>query len=196
MKHPIFAVICTVGFLVLSSDLSQAQQIRSATLQIQPSTNDQASEDIDKKLESMGHALPEVSKPVGIYKRAVVVGKMVYLSGHIPINKAGKIMQGKVGKDVAIKDAQYAAQRSALAMLASLKAEVGSLNKVKRLVKTTGMVNCTADFKEQPQVINGCSQLFKDLWGEENGVGARSAVGMVSLPKGAIVEIEAIFELK
>jgi len=81
-------------------------------------------------------------------------------------------------------------------MLTSLKTELGSLNKIKRLVKTTGMVNCTSDFIEQSQVINGCSQLFKDLFGEENGVGARAAVGMNSLPKGSIVEIEAIFELK
>ena len=155
-----------------------------------------SSVDIDKKLEKLGHKLPKVRKSLAIYKRVVVVGKMAYLSGHISIDANGKIMKGKAGGDVSLRRAQLAAQRSGLAMLASLKHELGSLNKVKRLVKTTGMVNCTPDFTDQSKVINGCSQLFKDLWGEDNGVGARAAVGMVSLPAGATVEIEAIFELK
>ena len=153
--------------------------------------------DIDKKLEQMGHKLPEVRKSTtAIFKRVVVVGKMAYLSGHISIDANGKIMKGKAGGDVSLERAQLAAQRSGIAMLASLKQELGSLNKVKRLVKTTGMVNCTSDFTDQSKVINGCSKLFKDLWGAENGVGARAAVGMASLPAGATVEIEAIFELK
>lgn len=158
--------------------------------------NAQETVDYDKKITELGFELPPASKSVGIYKRAVVVGKMVYLSGHISIDKDGKIMTGKVGGDISLEKAQKAAERSALAMLTSLKTELGSLNKIKRLVKTTGMVNCTSEFIEQSQVINGCSQLFKDLFGEENGVGARAAVGMNSLPKGSIVEIEAIFELK
>jgi len=151
--------------------------------------------DYDKKLVEMGHPLPDVRKPVGIYKRVVVVGNLAYLSGHIPIDKDGQIMKGKVGDKVDLQQAQAAAERSAIGMLASLKTELGSLNRIKRLVKTTGMVNCTSDFTDQPKVINGCSQLFKDLFGEANGVGARAAVGMSSLPLGAIVEIEAIFEL-
>lgn len=151
--------------------------------------------DYDQRLKGMGETLSQVSAPVGIYKRVVIVGNMAYLSGHIPISADGRVMVGKLGDGVSIEQGQLAARRSGLAMLASLKAELGTLNRIKRLVKTTGMVNCTDDFTDQPSVINGCSQLFKDLFGEENGVGARSAVGMSSLPRGAIVEIEAIFEL-
>ena len=152
--------------------------------------------DFDKKLAELGHQLPPKSSSVGIYKSVVVVGNMAYLSGHIPRTQDGEIMRGKLGDAVSIEQAQIAAQRSGLAMLASLKAELGTLNRIKRLVKTTGMVNCTADFTDQPKVVNGCSQLFKDLFGDENGVGARAAVGMNSLPAGAIVEIEAIFEIE
>lgn len=152
--------------------------------------------DFDERLEEMGFELGPVSKPVGIYKRVVVVGNMAYLSGHIPIDADGNILTGKLGDDVSIEEGQLAARLSGLAMLASLKSELGTLNRIKRLVKTTGMVNCTNDFTQQPTVVNGCSQLFADLFGEENGIGARSAVGMSSLPRGAIVEIEAIFELQ
>lgn len=153
--------------------------------------------DFDKKLVEMGFELPlQTAKPVGIYKPVVIVGNMAYLSGHIPRTKDGTILRGKLGNGVGMAEAQEAARRSGIAMLASLKAELGTLNRVKRLVKTTGMVNCTSGFTDQPKVINGCSQLFKDLFGEENGVGARAAVGMSSLPAGAICEIEAIFEIE
>ena len=141
--------------------------------------------DYDKRLVELGHEFAPVSKPVGIYKRVVVVDNLAYLSGHIPISVDGEIMKGKVGDDVNLQVAQQAAQRCAIAMLSSLKAELGTLNKIERLVKTTGMVNCTDDFTDQPKVVNGCSQLFKDLFGEENGVGARAAVGMSSLPVGS-----------
>ncbi len=133
---------------------------------------------------------------MAIYKRAVVVDHLVYLAGHIPFDAKGDVMTGKVGVDVSLAEAEAAAERCGLAMLATLKAELGSLNRVKRLVKTTGMVNCAPNFTDQSLVINGCSRLFQDVFGEENGVGARCAVGMSSLPRGAIVEIEAIFELK
>lgn len=152
--------------------------------------------DFDKRLAELGVQLPPKSSSVGIYKSVVVVGNLAYLSGHISRAEDGQILRGKVGDDVTLEQAQEAARRSAIAMLASLKAELGTLNHVKRLVKTTGMVNCSPDFVDQSRVINGCSQLLKDLFGEENGVGARAAVGMSSLPAGAIVEIEAIFELE
>ena len=152
--------------------------------------------DYDKKLQEMGFELPKVSKPVAVYKSVVVVDNMAYLAGHIPRRPDGKIMTGKVGDDVELAEAQKAAERCAVAMLASLKAEIGSLNRVRRLVKTTGMVNCTPDFTDQSKVVNGCSELIRDLFGQENGVGARAAVGMSSLPLGAIVEIEAIFEIE
>lgn len=153
-------------------------------------------EDFDRKLEAMGLELPPVSEAVGIYRPVVVVDNMAWLSGHIPRTADGEIMRGKAGGDVTLQRGQQAARQCGLAMLASLKAELGSLNRVRRLVKTTGMVNCTPDFVDQPKVVNGCSELFRDLFGEENGVGARAAVGMASLPAGAIVEIEAVFEIE
>ncbi len=152
--------------------------------------------DYDQKLVEMGLELPPVSRPVGIYRRVVVVDNMAWLAGHVPRTPDGQIMGGKVGEDVTLDQARQAARQSGLAMLASLKAELGTLNRVKRLVKTTGMVNCTPEFRDQPQVINGCSELFRDLFGDEAGVGARAAVGMNALPGGAIVEIEAVFEIK
>jgi enamine deaminase RidA (YjgF/YER057c/UK114 family) len=149
----------------------------------------------EQRLSQLGVTLPAVSKPVGIYRRAVVVDNLIHLAGHIPIDAEGHIVTGKVGENVSLESAQEAARLSGLAMLATLRGELGSLDRVERLVKTVGMVNCTADFVDQPAVINGCSQLFKDIFGEQRGVGARSAVGMNSLPKGAVVEIEAIFEI-
>lgn len=153
-------------------------------------------DDFDKRLAELGYELPAAAGSVGIYKSVVVVDNMAYLAGHIPRDSGGEIMRGRVGENVSLEHAQQAARQSGLAMLASLKAELGSLNRIKRVVKTTGMVNCTADFVDQPKVINGCSQLFKDIFGDDRGVGARAAVGMYSLPAGAIVEIEAIFELE
>ena len=152
--------------------------------------------DAEARLVELGIDLPAPSKSLAIYKKIVVVDKIAYLSGHIPIDKDGKIMLGKVGKDVDVESAAKAARRCGIALLATLRNEVGSLNRVKRLVKTTGMVNCTPEVTQQPEVVNGCSQLIVDVFGEENGKGARAAVGMASLPRGAICEIEMIFELK
>ncbi len=152
--------------------------------------------DFDKKLADMGIEQPaKTSKSVGIFKPVVVVGNMAYLSGHIPRTESGEIKRGKLGDGVSVEQGQAAARRSAIGILGSLKSELGSLNRIKRLVKTKGMVNCTADFTDQSKVVNGCSQLLKDLFGDERGVGARAAVGMSSLPAGAICEIEMIFEI-
>ena len=152
--------------------------------------------DAEAKVKELGLELPKPSKSLAIYKRIVVVDNIAYLSGHIPINKEGQIMKGKVGADTNVAKGAQAAKRCALALLATLKDEIGSLNKVKRLIKTTGMVNSTPEFTEQPEVINGCSQVIVDIWGDDLGKGARAAVGMASLPRGAICEIEMIFELK
>ena len=152
--------------------------------------------DAETRLKELGIELPKPSKSLAIYKRIVVVDNIAYLSGHIPIDKEGQIMKGKVGDDTDVAKGAEAAQRCALALLATLKDEVGSLNKVKRLIKTTGMVNSSPDFTQQPEVINGCSQVIVDIWGDDFGKGARAAVGMASLPRGAICEIEMIFELK
>ena len=152
--------------------------------------------DAEAKVIELGLELPKPSKSLAIYKRIVVVDNIAYLSGHIPINKEGQIMKGKVGADTDVATGAKAARRCALAILSTLKDEIGSLNKVKRLIKTTGMVNSTPDLTQQPEVINGCSQVIVDIWGDDFGKGARAAVGMASLPRGAICEIEMIFELK
>ena len=152
--------------------------------------------DAEQKLKERGIQLTAPAKSLAIYKRIVIVDKMAYLSGHIPIDAKGQIMKGKVGNDVDVEEAANAAKRCAIALLSTLRHEIGSLNKVERLVKTTGMVNCTDDFTQQPEVINGCSQLIVDIFGDDRGKGARAAVGMSSLPRGAICEIEMIFKLK
>ncbi len=152
--------------------------------------------DVEKKLKTLGVKLTAPAKSLAIYKRIVIVDKMAYLSGHIPIDEKGQIMRGKVGAGVDVDHGAAAAKRCAIGLLSTLRHEIGSLNKVDRLVKTTGMVNCTDDFTEQPEVINGCSQLLVDLFGEDRGKGVRAAVGMSSLPRGSICEIEMIFKLK
>ena len=134
--------------------------------------------DAEARVKELGIELPTPSKSLAIYKRIVVVDKIAYLSGHIPIDTEGQIMKGKVGADTDVAKGAEAAKRCAVALLATLKDEIGSLNKVKRLVKTTGMVNSTADFTQQPEVINGCSQVIVDIWGDDLGKGARAAVGL------------------
>jgi enamine deaminase RidA (YjgF/YER057c/UK114 family) len=125
----------------------------------------------------------------------VVVENMAYVSGHGPLKPDKSMICGKVGADLDVAAGQNAARQVGLAILATLRSELGSLDRVKRLVKVLGMVNSTPEFKEHPAVINGCSELFAAVWGSEHGVGARSAVGMGSLPGNIAVEIEAIFEL-
>ena len=149
----------------------------------------------DAKLAELKIELPPAPKPAGVYKPVVIVGNICYVSGHGPLKSDGTLMAGKVGSEVDQQSGYNAARQTALAILASLKRDLGSLDRVKRVIKTLGMVNCTADFANHPAVINGCSELFAQLWGSDNGVGARSAVGMGSLPGNISVEIEVIFEL-
>lgn len=140
--------------------------------------------------------LPPAPKPVGVYKPVVVVGNMAYVSGHGPLKADGSMMKGRVGHDLDLAGGKSAARQVGLAILSSLRATLGSLNRVKRVVKTLGMVNATENFQEHPAVINGCSELFADVFGKDNGVGARSAVGMGSLPGNIAVEVEVIFEIE
>ena len=133
---------------------------------------------------------------MGVYKPIVISGNMAYVSGHGPLMSDGKLMEGRVGLEVDADFGYQAARQTGLAVLATLKANLGSLDKVKRIVKTLGMVNCTPDFGTHPAVINGFSDLFAEVFGEENGIGARSAVGMGSLPGNIPVEVEVIFELE
>jgi enamine deaminase RidA (YjgF/YER057c/UK114 family) len=151
--------------------------------------------DAEKRLQELHLDLPNPPKPMAVYKSVVQVGNLLYLSGHGPMQSDGSIIKGKVGDNFTLEQGKQAARQVALTMLATLRNHLGSLNKIKRLVKTMGMVNCTASFTEIPQVVNGFSELMKEVFGEDNGVGARSAVGMVSLPVGMAVEVEAIFEV-
>jgi enamine deaminase RidA (YjgF/YER057c/UK114 family) len=132
---------------------------------------------------------------MGVYKPCLIDGKYLYVSGHGPLRDDKTLIVGRVGQDLDADQGKQAAQQVGLAILATLKANLGTLDKVKRVIKTLGMVGCTPDFERHPYVINGCSELFARVWGPDNGVGVRSAVGMGSLPGNIPVEIEVIFEL-
>jgi enamine deaminase RidA (YjgF/YER057c/UK114 family) len=150
---------------------------------------------IEEKLAQLGLSLPVLPPSKGIYKSCVLAGNLLYLSGHVSVNTDGSLIKGKLGKDLDETQGQAAARQCGLAMLRSIKNDLGDLDKVKRVIKILGMVNATPDYEKHPVVINGCSELFVQLWGDENGKGVRSAVGMGSLPGNVAVEIEAIFEL-
>ena len=149
----------------------------------------------DQNFESLNLTLPPAPPLGGIYKPALITGNYLYLSGHGPMLEDKTFITGKVGQDIDQEKAKLAALQTGLTILATLKASIGSFNKIKRVIKTLGMVNAVPDFEKHPYVINGCSELFTKIWGEENGIGARSAVGMGSLPNNMAVEIEVIFEL-
>ncbi len=151
----------------------------------------------EARLKQLGIELPPAPKPVGVYKPCVIVGNMAYLSGHGPTKlNSSASMTGRLGLDMDVEAGYEAARLTGLGMLATLQSSLGSLDHVVRIVKLLGLVRCTDGFDKQPAVINGCSELFRDVFGEEAGVGARSALGANSLPGGIAVEIEAIFEVK
>ena len=148
------------------------------------------------RIQELHLALPPAPQPVAKYKTAVLVGNMLYVSGHGPLKNDGKsLLAGRVGADLTPQQGKEAARLVGLAILSTVRHTLGSLDKIKRLVKTFGMVNCTPDFKDQPQVINGFSELMAEVFGEDAGVGARSAVGMGSLPSNIPVEVECVFEV-
>ena len=151
--------------------------------------------DPDKRLEELHLTLPPAPKAVAVYKTAIQVGNLLFVSGHGPYKADKTLITGRLGQDMTIEQGQEAAKQTGLAILATVKDTLGSLGKVKRLVKSFGMVNCTADFADQPKVINGYSELMKVVFGHDAGVGARSAVGHNSLPGNIAVEIECIFEV-
>ncbi len=148
----------------------------------------------EKKLQQMGISLPQTPKPIANYVPAVRTGNLLFVSGHGPYNDGKAATSGKLGKELSVEQGAQTARNVALNCLASVRANVGSLDKVKRVVKLLGMVNCTEDFKDQPKVINGASDLLVEVFGEA-GRHARSAVGMQSLPNGIPVEIEMIVEV-
>ena len=149
---------------------------------------------IEEKIKALGLELPPAPPSLGIYYPVVITGKHLYVSGQGPVQSNGELIKGKVGKDLTLEEGQLAARQVGLTMLSTIKAQIGDLGKIKRIIKTLGMVNCYPEFEQHPQTINGFSQLMVDVFGEELGKGARSAVGM-TLPGNIAVEIEAIFEL-
>lgn len=149
----------------------------------------------DQQFEKTGLNLPPAPSPLGVYKPYLIDGKYLYLSGHGPVQDDKSLITGRIGKDMDPEAGKLAARQVGLTMLSTIKTHIGSLNKVKRVIKVFGMVNCVSDFEKHPYIINGCSELFAEVWGKENGIGVRSAVGFGSLPDNIPVEIEAIFEL-
>jgi enamine deaminase RidA (YjgF/YER057c/UK114 family) len=150
----------------------------------------------EKRIQELHLTLPPAPKPVAVYKTAVRLVNLLYVSGHGPLKADKTLITGRLGQDMSLEQGKEAARQVGLAILSTVRETLGSLDKVKRLIKTLGMVNCTADFLDQPKVINGFSELMKDVFGEEGGVGARSAVGHNSLPGNIAVEIECIFEVE
>lgn len=149
----------------------------------------------DERFEQLKLNLPPAPAPLGVYKPCLVDGKYLYLSGHGPVQDDKSLIIGRIGSDLNQDEGKLAALQVGLTMLSTIKANLGSLNKVKRVIKVLGMVNCTPEFEKHPFIINGCSELFAKVWGDENGIGVRSAVGFGSLPDNIPVEIEALFEL-
>lgn len=152
-------------------------------------------QDAETRLKEKGIELFTPTAPMANYVNAVRVGNLLFLAGKGPGLPDGTSVKGKVGKDLTTEQGYEAARRTAINHLAVLKSELGSLNKVKRIVKVLGMVNCTQDFTAQPAVINGYSNLMEEIFGEK-GKHARSAVGMISLPDNIAVEVEVIVELE
>ncbi len=151
-------------------------------------------QDAEQKLKDQKIELFKPAAPIANYVKAVRVGNLIFLAGHGPTKADGTNITGKVGRDLSLELAYMAARQTGISMLSTLKAELGDLNKVKRVVKVLGMVNCTDDFTDHPNVINGFSDLIVSVFGEK-GLHARSAVGMCSLPSNIAVEVEMIVEV-
>ena len=146
-------------------------------------------------IKKLGLVFPPSPKPLGIYRPTLVVDRFLYVSGHGPLKNDGSLIKGKVGSDLDREEGKTAARQVGLTMLSTIINNYGNIDNIKRVVKVLGMVNATPEFKDHPYVINGFSELMVEVFGEEMGIGVRSAVGM-SLPQNIAVEIEAHFELK
>jgi len=151
--------------------------------------------DPETRLTELGLELPPSPKAMAVYAPIVLAGNWAFLSGHGPLRSDGSLITGRVGADLDRQAGYAAARQAGLALLATLRTELGTLNRIRRVIKVLGMVNCTAEFDEHPAVINGCSELFVSVLGPSAGLSARSAVGVGSLPFGIPVEIEAIVEV-
>lgn len=149
---------------------------------------------VSQQIKEMNLKFPPAPKPAGVYRPILVIDKFLYVSGQAPVNYDGSLMQGRVGDNLSLEEGKLAARQVGLTMLSTILTHFGDIDKVKRIVKVLGMVNCTPNFQRQPLVMNGFSELMADVFGKEYGIGARSAVGMM-LPDGIPVEVEAMFEL-
>jgi enamine deaminase RidA (YjgF/YER057c/UK114 family) len=147
-------------------------------------------------LAELGLMMPPAPEPKGVYRPLVIVGNLVYASGHLPVRPNGELMTGRVGAELDVHAGCEAARFAGLGILASLRKQFGSLDPVRRVIKVLGVVNCTPEFTQQPAVINGCSELFARVFGTDAGVGARTALAAPTLPLGVPVEIEAVFEIE
>lgn len=191
MKYllPFWMLILTVGF---SSCGSSSAPESESTEVIKAQVGDQ---DVEAKLKELGITLPDVPPPVANYVNSVRTGNLVFMAGKGPNRPEGGYITGKVGQDLTVEQGYEAARLAAIIQLAALKAEVGDLNKVKRIVKVLGMVNAAPEFTDHPEVINGFSDLMVEVFGDK-GKHARAAVGMGSLPRNIAVEIEMIVEVE
>lgn len=149
----------------------------------------------EENFKALHLELPPAPTPIGVYVPILLDGKHCYVSGHGPLLPDRSLIRGRVGVDMTPEEGKQAARQVGLAILSTLKNKLGSLDKVKRVIKVLGMVNADPSFEKHPFIINGCSELFAEVWGRENGIGVRSAIGMGSLPDNIPVEIEALFEL-
>ena len=150
--------------------------------------------DCELRIKELGLILPPAPKLLGVYKPTLVSGNLLYVSGQLPFKSDGSLITGRLGDDLTLEEGQIAARQVGLTMISTIKEHFGDLNKIQRLIKTLGMVNCVPSFDKHPAVINGFSVLMAEIFGEENGIGVRSAVGMM-LPSNVAVEVEAVFEL-
>jgi len=148
----------------------------------------------ESRLVELKLTLPPTPKPLGVYKPVLIVGKFLYVSGQGPLREDGTLITGRLGDSLTLEEGKQAARQVGLTMLSTIKGQIGELNAIKRIIKVLGMVNSTPDFGQHPAVINGFSELMAEVFGEDKGVGVRSAVGM-SLPMNIAVEVEAMFEL-
>lgn len=154
-----------------------------------------AAKTAEERFAALGLELPPPPKPLGVYRPFLQIGNQVLVSGHGTVQSDGSLIIGRIGDDMDMEAGKLAARQVGLAILATLRDNLGSLNHIKRVIKVLGMVNCVSSFEKHPYIINGCSELFAQVFGEENGIGVRSAVGMGSLPDNIPVEIEAAFEI-
>ncbi len=148
----------------------------------------------DLRIVELGLELPPSPKPAGVYKPVLVVDKFLYVSGQVPVKSDGTLMTGRLGEDMDTEEGKLAARQVGLTMLSTIREHFGELKKIRRIVKVLGMVNSAPGFEQHPAVINGFSELMAEVFGPENGIGVRSAVGMI-LPLNVPVEVEAMFEL-